>query len=272
MTKQAKQEGSDPREKYWNEDYVRYWRARVDEANKDLSSRSEIVEGDTRTSSDAKYIEAIMLLGITEKDRVLEIGCGFGRSLPELCKNALEVSAVDISQEMINIAKDACPQDNVSFHVSPSESLPFADGSFDSVVCFAAFDAMYQAEALVEINRVSKVGAKILVTGKNDNYFDDDSDAMAAEIGARSKGHPNYFTDVAALTADMEKAGFGVLAERYYLRRGDFSAGFYLESRPEQFYEYLFVLGKIGANSTGQIWKISSECSRTFLRSRSVSG
>lgn len=264
-SKTRAQEASE-REKYWNEDYLRYWKARVDEANESGAGSSRMVKGDTKTSADRLYLDAIGLLKIGAAHKVLELGCGFGRSLPLLCKIALQVNAVDISKEMIKAARESCRENNVRFHVSPSECLPFPEESFDAVVCFAAFDAMYQAEALVEMNRVSKTGARVLITGKNDNYYDDDTVALEAEVGARMKKHPNYFTDVEGLIKNLDKFGFEVETQKYYLRRGDFAKKIAGGERPTMFYEYLLVLKKKKAPGKCQGLVISSKVSKTYAR------
>jgi len=270
MSSKRKQEDVD-RKKYWNEDYVRYWKSRVEEANESKGNASHMVEGDVKTTTDDLYLNAIDLLKITKSDHVLEIGCGFGRSLNTLCGVALHVTATDISEQMIVAAKQACQESNIAFHVSPSEDLPFPDESFDVVVCFAAFDAMYQAEALIEMNRVCRPGARVLITGKNDNYHDDDTPAMAAEIGAREKNHPNYFTDVVKLVRNINEFGFGIETQRYYQRRGDFANETAYTEMPERFYEYLLVLRKTdGCHATGD-FRISEKISKTHCRQGAVS-
>ena len=256
------------REKYWNDGYVSYWMARVKEANMGDVDSSSIVVGDAKTSTDDLYVDAIKLLQICASGSILELGCGFGRSLSKLCKQAYHVTAVDISEQMIKVAKESCKEKNITFYVSPSEKLPLPDNSFDFVVCFAAFDAMYQMETLIEINRVCKVDAKVLITGKNDDYFSDDFAALDAEAGARSKGHPNYFTDVKSLVQNLDKFGFEIVTQKYYLRRGDFSRGVSLEVIPHKFYEYLFILKKNDNCNLKKIFTISSELSKTFYRTR----
>ena len=256
----------DERTKYWNEDYLSYWKARVAEANTSKTKTSYMVAGDAKTSTDDLYLNVIRLLAITKSDRVLELGCGFGRSLFSLCRAALQVAAVDISEQMISAAREVCQEENVSFHVSPSETLPFSEKSFDVIVCYAAFDAMYQTEALLEMNRVSRSGARILITGKNDNYPDDDAAAVAAEVGARAKNHPNYFTDVKKLVGCVERFGFSIETRKYYQRRGDFANEIYNDTIPEMFYEYLFVLRKVtDAKAMGNV-VISNEVSKTYAR------
>src|SRR4051812_22901399 len=121
---------TDNREQYWNEHYVAYWKARVAESNEGVAQASRVVAGDAKTTSNESYLSAISLLGISKTDAVLELGCGFGRSVPALCAAARHVSAVDISAAMVEEARRTCQQTNVSFFVSPGEKLPFADGSF----------------------------------------------------------------------------------------------------------------------------------------------
>lgn len=265
MNKMSKD--SSEREKYWNEDYVRYWKARVGEANESSTAESTLVSGDAKTTTDKSYIDAIALLDIGKSDRIVEIGCGFGRSLPLLSEIADSVAAVDISEQMIKSAQESCNERNITFHVSPSESLPFPDESFDVVVCFAAFDAMYQTEALIEMNRICRVGGRILITGKNDDYLDEDVAAIDAEIGARKKNHPNYFTDVKTLVEQINKFGFSITSQNYFSRRGDFAEDVKTHTLPDRFYEFLFVLKKEGRCSVDSEFEISNLFSKTFKRS-----
>ena len=234
------------RTRYWNNNYVQYWKARVAEANIEYSVESGLVAGDATTTGDVRYMQAIELLEIGPQNSVLELACGFGRSLPVLSRIAAEVSAVDISEQMIEAARRDFSATNISFHVSPSEVLPFDDEKFDRIVCFAAFDAMFQTEALVEMHRVCKKGGRLLLTGKNDSYHLDDHRAYEAELGARGKGHPNYFTNVKKLLDDLKRFGLALVVVKYYERRGDFTEGLATTEMPLHFYEYLMVLEKNG--------------------------
>jgi len=250
---------------YWNENYVQYWKSRVTEANASKSEGSSMVAGDVATAGDVRYKQAIDLLGVNPRHRLLELGCGFGRSLPVLSLLACEVDAVDISKQMIETAEREYSDININFHVSPSEDMPFRDEKFDRIVCFAAFDAMFQKEALIEMHRVTKLGGRILLTGKSDNYYPDDRKAYEAELGARAKGHPNYFTDVPKLLADLGHFGFGKVHAIYYERRGDFADGHGSTVLPLQFYEYLLVLEKKGPCKPNSEVEYCRDISRTFL-------
>jgi len=254
------------REKYWNEDYTKYWKKRVDEANNDNIETSNIVAKDSKTTTDEVYLEAISLLKINKEDKIIELGAGFGRSLSLLCSLAKHVSALDISDSMLELAKKNVEAQNIDYYVSPSEETPFENNSFNVAICFAAFDAMYQTNALIEINRICKNNGKVLITGKNDNYRDDDKEAFDAEIGARKKNHPNYFTDVVRLIDIIESFGFKVLNKRFFIQRGDFGLGVFTTKLPEHFYEFLFILEKVSKSSIDIDKVISCSISKTFNR------
>jgi ubiquinone/menaquinone biosynthesis C-methylase UbiE len=190
-----------------------------------------------------------MVLDINGDDAVLELGCGFGRSIPYLASKAWNISAIDISEEMIRSAKSNYSKlfQLVNFCVAEAEHLPYDGESFNKIVCYAVFDALYQKEALVEMNRVLKNGGKLLITGKNDNYLDEDEGAFIAEVNARSKGHPNYCTNVKLLLDKIAWFGFSICTSRFFLLRGDENANKYVNSLPENFYTYLLILKKISS-------------------------
>lgn len=256
----------DKRVQYWNNDYVLYWKSRVEESNSADLSNSGIINGDVKTICDDVYINAINLLSVKHSDTVLELGCGFGRSLPYLSGLADHVCAVDISAEMISMAKNTYSSiRNLSFYVSAGENLPF-EKKFDKAICFGVFDAMYQTETIYEINRVLNVGGSLLLTGKNDSYFEDDSLALAAEMGAREKGHPNFFTNVSYFEENMNEFGFEIVHKKYFLRRGDFVVGKFDTQRPKKFYEYMLVLRKIVDKKPSSEFCISDKFSKTWSR------
>ena len=124
------------------------------------------------------------------------------------------------------------------------ESTRFQAGRFTRVICFGVLDALYQKEALIEMNRILASRGRVLITGKNDLYFDDDEKALVAQRNARAKGHPSYFTDVPALLQNIHRFGFTVVARRFFPRRGDTSLNRFTGEKPERFYEYALILEK----------------------------
>jgi ubiquinone/menaquinone biosynthesis C-methylase UbiE len=249
------------RKQYWGKDYVDYWKNKVQEVNVLLDVKDP-------TSTDAAYIRMIDTLNIKPTDVVLDVGCGFGRSLPYLSCSAKKVVGVDISSEMIKEAEKLTSScNNITLQVSESEDMDIEDSSIDKVICFAAFDAMYQKKALIEFNRICKIGGAVLLTGKNDNFMCDDKEARLAELGARKKNHPNFFTNVSLLIRSMHLFGFTVEFKEYYLKRGDFSTDRILKNMPENFYEYMLLLRKVSNPvKTVLIPEISSPYSKEYSK------
>lgn len=255
------------RKEYWNKEYFEYWKKRVDEANAPTGSESKIVPGDKINTSDQNYFSAIDLLNINAGASLLEMGCGFGRSIPHLYRYTHNILAIDISAEMVDNARQLCSQyKGVQFRVADAEYFDCPSDSFEYVVCFAVFDALFQRDAILKMNVLLKPHGKVLLTGKNDDYFEDDNEALTAEANARVKGHPNFFTDVRSLLDNLHLLGFELIRARYFLRRGDFNLDKYVTRYPDRFYEYLLVCEKIGAADPLIDVNLSSDVSKTYRR------
>lgn len=263
------QMSNDQRKCYWNDEYAQYWQKRVEEGNRG-AGKSQVVKEDSAVPSDELYTELVRILEIPEASRVLEIGCGFGRTLPIISMITDKIDAIDISEAMIEMARKNCGHlKGVHFQVSEAEKMPFPSGRFARVICFGVFDALYQREALIEINRVMTRGGRVLITGKNDHYLADDDKALVAEVNARAKGHPNYFTDVSKLISSIDLFGFAVCHKRFYLRRGDTALNKFTSERPPRFYEYALVLEKVASvKAAAKILLVGSSVSKTFAENQ----
>lgn len=211
-----------------------------------------------------------LILNYTDKLRIrgseslLEIGCGLGRLL-EFFRSHYKItpSGVDVSESAIKEAKERLPSLNQNLKCSSAEELPFKDCEFDFVLCWAVFDLTDQGKALSEMIRVLKPGGSILLTGKNNNFMDDDSEALAAEIGSRNKGIPNHYTDYKLLTEAIHKNGGNIEFEHFFLRRGDFMQGKFTETLPSNFVEYCIIIKKVN-HKEAYISKIADAYSNTW--------
>lgn len=77
-------------------------------------------------------------IGLTGAELALDAGCGAGRLLLQLAQRATWVTGVDSSDAMIKRAEFNTADNevtNASFRVANIRRLPFADASFDLVVC-----------------------------------------------------------------------------------------------------------------------------------------
>lgn len=101
------------------------------------------------------------------KDQVLEVAPGPGYLSVELAKRGqYEITGLDISQTFVEIATENAR--NASVHVNfqkgNASAMPFADETFDLVICRAAFKNFSQPlEAMYEMHRVLKSGGRAII-------------------------------------------------------------------------------------------------------------
>ena len=234
------------RKDYWNKTYVDYWHERVKES-KNKGEKSSVISNDIKTESDLIY-KNIFKNNIFTPGSILDVGCAWGRMFDLFYDYELDVYGVDISEIMIKECINNWEKDNNvnNFKVSEAENIPFPDNHFDNVVCFATFDATYQDKALKEFFRVLKPEGNLYITGKNNQYHNSDHLAIAAEEGARKKGHPNYFTDTKKMIDQVLNFKNILIKSYFFEKRGDFSKFNYNHSMPKYFYEYLLIFKKKG--------------------------
>ena len=75
---------------------------------------------------------------ITNETRVLDVGCGSGKTACEITKTyGCKITGIDISETMVSNAKKRSKQESlddlVDFRVADVFNLPFEDNSFDWV-------------------------------------------------------------------------------------------------------------------------------------------
>jgi SAM-dependent methyltransferase len=106
--------------------------------------------------------QAIQLMRVPADARVLDVGCGSGWATRLLAEQAVNghVTGVDISDEMIRVARDSSTKfPNADFEVASSEHLPFTDNEFTQA--FSMESLYYYSDipkALTEIHRVLRPG------------------------------------------------------------------------------------------------------------------
>jgi ubiquinone/menaquinone biosynthesis C-methylase UbiE len=98
---------------------------------------------------------------------VLEVAPGPGYFATELAKlGDYQITGLDISETFVEIARTNAANAgvHVDFRIGNASSMPFADESFDFLVCRAAFKNFSEpARALDEMYRVLKPGGKALI-------------------------------------------------------------------------------------------------------------
>jgi SAM-dependent methyltransferase len=94
--------------------------------------------------------------------RVLDCGCGAGRFARMAADRGASVAGIDASEELVAIAAGRVPEGE--FRVGDIEALPWADGWFDVVAGFSAFQfAGDKVRALREARRVSRGPVAVVI-------------------------------------------------------------------------------------------------------------
>lgn len=115
------------------------------------------------------FAESAVKMGVAA-GRVLDVGTGPGRIAIRIAKlnPALSIDAIDLSDSMLSLAeRNAREQgvgDRIHFSRGDAKRIPFADGTFDLVVCHNMLHQLPEPLGTVkEIVRVTKPAGAILI-------------------------------------------------------------------------------------------------------------
>lgn len=98
---------------------------------------------------------------------VLEVGCGNGKTLLALSKGDFDITAIDVSEKALELAKKAVGGNpRIAFAQGDLCGLKFGDGSFDGVVCSFVLQHLLEEErtqAVSEMDRVLRPAGSLFV-------------------------------------------------------------------------------------------------------------
>ncbi len=99
----------------------------------------------------------------------LDVACGTGDMAVELLKRGCSVTGIDLSDEMLAIARRKTASANFqlstfNFQLANAEALPFDDASFDAVTsAFGIRNFVHLDKGLAEMARVLKSGGRMVI-------------------------------------------------------------------------------------------------------------
>jgi len=94
--------------------------------------------------------------------RLLDVGCGAGLFCAMAWQSGLQITGLDATQALLDIAQERVPQGE--FRIGDLEVLPYDDQQFDTVTGLNAFQyAANPLRALSEARRVVRKGAPVVV-------------------------------------------------------------------------------------------------------------
>ncbi len=98
-------------------------------------------------------------------ERLLEAGCGNGKTLQNLVSQDLELHAVDFSPVAVEICRRRF-EDSVDLRVADIRRLPYADSFFDGIIAIHLLSHLLQEDrgkASLEMLRVLKPGGWMMI-------------------------------------------------------------------------------------------------------------
>jgi SAM-dependent methyltransferase len=103
--------------------------------------------------SDEKYID--QFLQSLEGKNVLDAGCGNGRDCKYINQKGFKVKGIDLSKEMLVIAKKMVPK--VDFEVMDITNITYSDNSYDGIISNCSFFHIPVEELPKTLNSFSKI-------------------------------------------------------------------------------------------------------------------
>lgn len=163
---------------------------------------------------------ALNRLSLAPGARVLDLGCGRGRHAHALgqCEN-VTIVGLDMKLDDLKATREgfALFPASGSAHVTCGDAyrLPFADNSFDAVVCSEVLEHLHDYRAaLDEIARITKPTGSLAISVPR--YWPEALCwRLSAEYPAEPGGHVRIFKPK-ALKADVTAAGFSPTGRGYF--------------------------------------------------------
>ena len=118
-----------------------------------------------------RILAELLCADLSSESSVLEVGCGTGRFLPYLARQAKAVEGLDVSPRMIEVAEQRVKEDkcqNVNCAVYDGQAFPFDDGIFDSVYAILVINLIPDyVGTFREVARVLRPGGTFLFNVPN---------------------------------------------------------------------------------------------------------
>lgn len=101
------------------------------------------------------------------KKNILEIGCGTGLFTQELAKTGHSITAIDISPDLLEKAKQRVTETTVTFACENAYSTTFEDSKFDVIVGSSCLHHLELIPAIKEFHRLLINGGRLIFTEPN---------------------------------------------------------------------------------------------------------
>jgi ubiquinone/menaquinone biosynthesis C-methylase UbiE len=146
---------------------------------------------------------------VNEGGRILEIAPGPGYLAIELARMGYQITRLDISRDFVEIARKNAGEAGVEveFRQGNAAAVPFADNTFDFIICTAAFKNFKEPPKILrEMHRVMEPGCTALIIDMKADISNEEIDKLVQDGGAR--GMDSFFLR---------------MAFKYFLRKGAYT-------------------------------------------------
>jgi len=163
------------------------WRFKGPEMEGPIARWYARVRGTERQLAQYRRQASEITAGLPAGARVLEVAPGPGYLAIEMARpGRMQVTGLDISSTFVEIARERAREAGVKveFRQGDVARMPFETGSFDLVVCQAAFKNFpLPLSALAEMHRVLRVGGTALIHDMSRDATHDEIDREVKEMG-----------------------------------------------------------------------------------------
>jgi len=160
---------------------------------------------------------------LTPGQRVLDVGCGYGRIAMPLAQSGFDVTGLDVSEVLLQSARERAARQGVAvpWVRASMGRMPLPDTSFDVVLClWSAFHELLleeeQLQAVREMRRVLRPGGWCLVEGPlytpataeeiRSGQRHSPGNRVASDVVA-GLANPHFCHDAESFAGLMERAG-----------------------------------------------------------------
>jgi ubiquinone/menaquinone biosynthesis C-methylase UbiE len=109
--------------------------------------------------------------------RILDLGCGYGRTIRPMLKPVLRFVGIDNSHANLVMANDyiGAPSPGCAFLQMDAAALGFVDGCFDAVLCLQNGISAFRVDPVVllrEMLRVARQGGVLILSSYAERFWD----------------------------------------------------------------------------------------------------
>ncbi|WP_370324358.1 class I SAM-dependent methyltransferase [Euzebya sp.] len=145
--------------------------------------------------------------------RALDVGCGAGQMALEVRRRGYEVSAVDLSEGMVEATRQTFAEagETADIRTADMRALPYDADTFDWVTGLGAIEYLTDpGEAVEEFARVTRPGGHVVVTSPNPYRLAFALDPIGVAMGVLGPpptGYPRQYISAAKLRGYAARAG-----------------------------------------------------------------